>query len=57
MGEKETWKGDDGVDGGGVDGFDGVDCGLGGVDGGLGGFDGVDGGLVASMASNGGVEW
>ena len=27
----------------------------GGVDGG--GFDGVDGGLVASMTSNGGVEW
>ena len=34
-----TWEGDDGVDGGGVDGFDGVDGG---------GFDGFDGGLVAS---------
>ena len=33
---------------GGVGGFDGVDGG---------GFDGADGGLVASMASNGGVEW
>ena len=40
--KKKIWEGDDGVDGAGVHG---------------GGFDGVDGGLVALMASNGGVEW